>query len=179
MKRSGGPGIGETTTATALRRAVEVLEEEIVQNAFETVALFDAAGTLLLRAGGESNRVSFTIPAELKENVMVITHNHPQGTSFSPEDVGVALRTGVEELRAVSPRYVYVLGPPKAGWQTIDRQALADDVLKTVRTVERQLWNKVQSGQLSEQEAIMLLWHTVWTRVSRRFGFRYRRRERP
>ena len=64
-------------------------------HAQEHAALFDLRGNLIVERTGDSNSVSFT-PQELDRACGgELIHNHPQGLSFSGEDLALAARYGL------------------------------------------------------------------------------------
>lgn len=61
----------------------------------------------------------------------VLTHNHPSGTVFSPEDINILRRGKLTEIRACNGRGSYVL-------RNYDEW---DEKLKDLETIESEYWN--------------------------------------
>ena len=163
----------------ALRRAVRRLEEEIAEQGFETAAAFQANGALLLKKSGQRAEVRFAREEAIRMlEAAVFTHNHPRNTSFSLADVDLAWRLLIGEIRVISPRYHYSLQPPVGGWRSVTWKAIEEIVNTTYMQVKQEFEEQIAKGQISGEEADMLHWHTVWTRVAPQVGFSYRRRKR-
>lgn len=76
---------------------------------YEVANVFNTKGDLLLTKGGVYDSVSFD-KEELKllDNA-IVTHNHPMGTTLSPQDIYMAIEHNIQEVRAVTDKYVYLL----------------------------------------------------------------------
>lgn len=168
-----GRGIGR------LRRAVTAIEKEIADNDFETAAVFANDGTLLLRKTGERAAVRFTQPEALRMiDAAVFTHNHPRNTSFSLADVDLAWRLRIGEIRVVTQSFLYRLRPPVGGWRKIEWQVI-EDTVNTVHDYVRQNFQAaLRARKLTEDEADLRGWHTIWLRVARLLSLTYTRRRR-
>lgn len=56
---------------------------------------------------------------------------------------------------------------------------LEEEIVNTTYTqVKQEFEEQIARGQISGEEADMLHWRTVWTRVAPQVGFSYRRRKR-
>lgn len=77
--------------------------------AYEVANVFNTKGDLLLTKGGVYDSVSFD-KEELKLlDDAIVTHNHPMGTTLSPQDIYMAVEHNIQEVRAVTDKYVYSL----------------------------------------------------------------------
>ncbi|MBI3757949.1 MAG: hypothetical protein HY267_08230 [Deltaproteobacteria bacterium] len=167
------------TEVQALRRAVATVEAEIANKARETVVVFAADGTVLVRKEGTSNRVTFTLEEKLRmRGAALYTHNHPRGTSFSPRDIRNAKLLDLKEQHAVGKHYLYILRPPTEGWKMIAMAELNTAVAAAQQQVLQEFQAQIRRGQLSLAQADLSFWHTIWTRVARQFRFHYTRRTR-
>jgi hypothetical protein len=163
----------------ALRQVVAAVEAEIANNARETVAVFAADGTVLVRKEGTSNRVTFTLEEKLRmRGAALYTHNHPRGTSFSPRDIRNAKLLDLQEQHAVGKHYLYILRPPAEGWRMIAMTELDTAVATVQQQVLQEFQDQIRRGRLSVAQADLSFWHTIWTRVARQCGFHYARRMR-
>ena len=83
---------------------VATLREEegrISGNDFETAVVVDHDGNVVFSKRGKGNYVSFN-KAELDQMYgRSVTHNHPQGSSFSRDDINLCGNYGLKEIRAV------------------------------------------------------------------------------
>lgn len=120
-----GKTVGNTRS-NSFRNDLKRVEERIVNQNFESAALY-VNGKLVLFKDGEARSVGFTREEVEKMKGGVFTHNHPSylnatikdengneikapyGNSFSLADIDIALHSGMKELRAVSGNRVYKL----------------------------------------------------------------------
>ena len=96
----------------------------------EFIVLYDGAGRQVARWGPEDTRVAGADPAVncvvyssaldalARTGDGVYTHVHPSGAPFSPEDLLVARRANVAEIRAVADGdgFTWVVKRPTGGW---------------------------------------------------------------
>lgn len=96
----------------------------------EFIVLYDGAGRQVARWGPEDTRVAGADPAVncvvyssaldalARPGDGVYTHVHPSGAPFSPEDLLVARRANVAEIRAVADGdgFTWVVKRPTGGW---------------------------------------------------------------
>lgn len=93
------------------------VERVIRGQPIEWGALFDAKGKAKVVLTANSSN-SIPIMPELVQimrgmgGTAIFTHNHPQSSSFSMDDVNLFVGCGMREIRVVSERYVYSLSDP-------------------------------------------------------------------
>ena len=151
-------------------RAIELAIRDL---SVEVAYAVDTDGVVVLVREGIHSMVDLSdVPIETLAG-RILTHNHPQNTSFSWQDVRLALLVGLAEIRAVGTLYVYVFRPP-AGvmWEDV-----ADLVEIVRRQVEQELVPAVNTGTLTPAEANLLYWHQVWAGIAEIRGWDYRREE--
>ncbi len=92
-------------------------EARIRRSELEVAAIIDPVdGVIRARQGTEHDIEWDDSDCELIPG-RIVSHNHPLGDSFSPEDVRLAWEFGAAQLRAVTPDgATYVLGAPARGW---------------------------------------------------------------
>ena len=123
----------------------------------------------------------------------VMTHNHPSGwdypdnsvrrigNSFSRDDLLLAVRYDLSEIRAVTPLYTFVMRRPEKGWGVpIDRFL---EVYKEVDGLIRREGDAYvrQMGYSEEScnRASIVHFHKLNRELSKRLGWHYsKRRER-
>lgn len=117
---------------------------------------------------------------------MIFTHNHPGGgkypaddprrlgSSFSPHDVHSSALSGMAELRAVSPGYIFTLRPKEgASWPAPEQIAPMVDVAAArhdAATLELRLRGMIDPRQIEADEL-----HDIWTELAPIMGLAYRR----
>ena len=82
---------------------LHLMEDQIRGQGYETAAVVDKHGYLLLEKDGAVDQVDLSAPEEralMKGNTL--THNHPSGTMFSPQDLGYFAGNDLEEIRATT-----------------------------------------------------------------------------
>lgn len=92
-----------------VRLKLQDKEKIISKNNYESAFLFDKRGNIVFSKKGEEHEVEFTTE-ELKQfRGMVLTHNHPNNTTFSPDDIYFAMETGLQEIRTTVNGGAYIL----------------------------------------------------------------------
>lgn len=160
------------------QRRVREAEDGIRANDFETAIGFNADGSEFFRKRGERDYVPFTLDEARSFSGRVLTHNHPSGSSFSPQDIALAAEYGLAEIRAVGRTYDHSMRPPlKGGWSTKFWAEVVEPAFRRAhQEVEREFWRAIEAGKMSRERARDQHWHTVWRRVALRTGLRYSRR---
>lgn len=98
-------------TSTPLKKAVIEQEDKIRYDQLETGILFDDDGSILIIQQGKSDEVSFSYQELSLFKQRTFTHNHPMGTSFSLQDIIMAIDWKLAEIRVVTPLFRYSLKP--------------------------------------------------------------------
>ena len=88
-------------------------EKEISDGRTETAVLFSPTGIELLHKPGDVSRVTFSGDELKMMKGGILTHNHPNGTPFSPDDISFMLKHGLSEMRVSIPNGTYVYREPK------------------------------------------------------------------
>lgn len=84
-------------------------ERIIAGNKYESAIIYDKNGNMVFKKKGNANSVSFTVEESKKMKGCVLTHNHPDGSVFSPEDINM-LRVGdLSEIRACNKNGTFIL----------------------------------------------------------------------
>ena len=87
---------------TPRMKAIHSIEDKIRNQNYETAAIVDKDGNVLLNKDGGQRQVGFT-PLEgklMKDNTL--THNHPSSSMFSEEDIACFVRNEMQEIRATT-----------------------------------------------------------------------------
>lgn len=164
----------------SLQEALDLHEPELLKRATEKLMSFDASGKLLFEKAGTRSMVQFTDDEVKGFKGTFCTHNHPSGTSLSPEDVRLALFHELAEIRAVGSRYRYSLQPnpghdlPKS-WERFAR-IFQEQYIEADEHVRELVMKKISSGTINVDAANMIHFDMVWRRVAKKTGwFTYRR----
>lgn len=171
-------------------------EQELRLLRYEVGVAYDSNGHIILEKRsktGADYEIEFT-DAEVEllrmTSQVTFTHNHPRGwnynssdarhagNSFSPDDILLACRTGMAEIRAVGPKFTYSMRPSPLGWTELtwnqEIRPLYDLVYLQVKT---ELYGAALRHAISPQEASARLDHEIWTQVAGMAGLRYNRTE--
>lgn len=75
----------------------------------ESAILYNSQGERIFVKKGKKDSVTFTKDEIAKMKNGVLTHNHPNGTVFSPDDINMLRRGQLSEIRACNSLGTYVL----------------------------------------------------------------------
>ena len=108
---SGGSG-GTRGGGRAGKNTLDGVEASIRNNSYESAAIFDANGNLLLRKTGGDHEVKFSRAETALLKDSVLTHNHPEMDAlsvFSKADINMTTKHDLKEMRAVTRDTTYTL----------------------------------------------------------------------
>jgi len=162
--------LGIPDTLSPARREAVRLENAIRLDIVETGAFFDVNGNLITKKAGTANQVRFDPHELVGVTRSLFTHNHPDGLSFSRQDVEQAVQLDLIELRAVTSYCRYILFPDAVwpAWPLIE-QALQQHVASAYQEVNAM----VQTCQLSFNHIDKELQHRLWVLVSHDLNLHY------
>ncbi|MGN1195115.1 MAG: phage minor capsid protein [Acutalibacteraceae bacterium] len=84
-------------------------ERIISGNNYEKAILYDKDGNNILEKKGDASHVSFTKQDIKKMRGGILTHNHPNDSTFSPNDINMLKYGDLSEIRACTSRGTYIL----------------------------------------------------------------------
>lgn len=84
-------------------------ERVLSGNNYETANIYDSNGNMKFSKKGTAEGVNFSDEEIKSMNGCILTHNHPNGTVFSPEDINILRRGKLSEIRACNEKGSYVL----------------------------------------------------------------------
>jgi hypothetical protein len=162
---------------------LELVEQGILQrtsNVRECCVFLAADGHVLLSKEGEADSVTWTVEELIPfvGSVDLITHNHPRGTSLTPEDLSLARFLAAREVDAITAHDRFRLQRTRERWPPGDRlQTAIQDVQ---RTLIEEMQEHLETGRMSESEVELVFYRVLWERVAARFPFElgYREEER-
>lgn len=164
-------------------------ETKIRTQKFESMVIIGPDGKVLINKDGAQYSVNVSTKDMRTMQAtpgVIFTHNHPMGwnykkddprhngNSFSPEDLQVATKAGVAEVRAVTPTRTYYMRPPPGGWnQAYYQQQLGPAYERANKDVRAMFTDGIKSGRMTIQEAEARHAHEVWLRVARDLNLDY------
>lgn len=171
--------------------SVVAKENEIRMNkTYETAISFTKDGEVVLNKDGQSRHVVFTSEECRKLRNTIMTHNHPSGwdypensvrrigNSFSKDDILMAVRCDLAEMRVVTPNYTFVLKRPEKGWGVTleDFHEAYMSVYKLIMEEGDAYVDKMGSSESACARAAIVHFHKLNKRLSKMFGWEYSKR---
>lgn len=146
------------------------------QMQIEYMYVFDAKGNQLLKLEGDYQTVSIpNIYTQHLKNATV-THNHPQGSSFSMQDVQMAVKYDLAELRVVTNVCVYSLQRKLSGWDLNFEDENTLSWLEECKTLAYdRLGKEIRQNITTLYEANKFFDSFVWSIFFFNFGYLYKK----
>lgn len=150
-------GRGAAFESKGYSNAIKAAENKIYKDKVETAILLDSKGnTIFTESNGATNVVQFTTEQLAKMKGANLTHNHPRGSTFSPEDVAVLTTHGLNSIRATGKERTYQLSVIKNIVQNKNFARDYKDAMKENKKVTDRLYRKYEkqynSGKISYTE---------------------------
>lgn len=163
----------------AVHKSISAAESKLVNQGREHLVAFSPDGKELLRVKGGKNSVSIDIDegSKLPKNV-IVTHNHPNGMSFSPDDFAFAALHDVAQMRVVTDSGTFSLRRPGAGWpaswRTLEGTAAVEKEFMAAAKPLRAKYNSlIAEKRLTLKRAQHSMLHEVIAGVAKRRGMKY------
>ena len=159
-----GKTVAKTDGAATMRASLATAEAEIHTLRHERCYAYTADGTPVLNKDGAKDYISFDDDEVALMKDTVFTHNHPGGwefddsdprsvgNAFSKEDLLMACRGDVAEMRAVARKTTYVMRRPAKGWPE-DLERVQRDLASMDRQVYDRTWPEISAKTISIAEA--------------------------
>jgi hypothetical protein len=162
-----------------IERQIMLMENERLRykKDVEQANVYDRSGKLVMVKNGTYNNVFFTDDEVPKLRGTIVTHNHPVPSPFSSDDVVMAFRWGLSEIRAVTENYLYVLKPPK-GQEMFDpsKASNMNYIFLTANSLSYQDFKEaLDAGRVNISDMNEVGWDDVLNRFAQRSGVRYER----
>lgn len=121
-----------------------------------------------------------TIQRSAQFSPIIMTHNHPEfGSSFSLDDIRVAINWNLAEIRAVGQhplttnRYLYRLTRPGNSWGDVSK--LSGRAFDVDTEIKYRFWSQAKAGTLAPRVASFEHYHEMWKTVAGEQGWQYSR----
>lgn len=101
--------VGSNAFSNSAKQKLLQDERILSGNDYETAIIYNADGSRKFSKKGTSEDVKFTNKQIAEMKGCVLTHNHPNGTVFSPADINILRRGQLSEMRASNGKGSYVL----------------------------------------------------------------------
>ena len=157
-------------------RNIQALEKRIQNQSYETAHVFDSKGRELWSHVGDDTSVDIrdAIRKGLVEN-NILTHNHPSGGSFSPQDIDMLYRHQMKEIRAIGRNGNLARATVDAQNRDIFNLKIA--IKRADSDVRDMMWDAINNGEITPEMASTEHFHEVWQRVAMKTGLKYERVE--
>jgi hypothetical protein len=142
------------------------IEDEIANDSVEHLVVIGKDGNIYRSKGGLDN---VDTNDEQRKNVVggTIVHNHPEGGSFSPEDLFSFNNSGAKNMVLVDKQNRYEIAMPKGAMAPATwRLSVLKDVALLAKSEQKK---KTDSGEL---------WHNVNLKLAKKYGWDYSRTPR-
>lgn len=153
---------------------INKVENEIRNNKFETMVVYNDKGNEVLKIeGGKKNvRVDDNDLKKITANC-IITHNHPSAlnASFSITDIKTASKYNLKEMRAVSKDFTFIMEPGSKGWPS--QMKITRTYNEISEKIRIDLSNRIKNGTTTVKKANTVHWHIVNRMAAEKLGMKY------
>ena len=119
----------------------------------ERALILDSKGNkLFTKDSGLESAVKFTAKEMSQMQGAIISHNHINGTTFSPEDIQMVIQTGASEIRASNSQGAYVFRLPQSKYTPKKLETVEKRLLEFENKYAKNNYIKVVNGEMSIQE---------------------------
>ncbi len=142
----------------------------------ERAILYDCSGKNVFHKTGGKHSVSFTLEETKMMQGGVLTHNHPGGATFSPDDINMLRTAKLNEIRAVGRDGIYCLKQPSFWDRRIDSMKdIAEQYNKIVEELREEIeqWCYKNQDTITVEDYQIYYQHKVVEEFSRRFSIKY------
>ena len=163
--------IGSTSWEKHNRTGMQENEFQIKDQKRESATLYGANGVSIFEKDGDAHDVSFTDIEIKKMRNGVLTHNHPNGSCFSTQDINILRRGRLSEIRVVTHKGVYRLQAPQKWNKDISTLDKIDFVYYNIdKDVSPSIYARAAYGDISYSQAEMLSQEAVIMELANRYG---------
>ena len=130
------------------------MEISRIPERFETATVYDLKGNVVLERTGNSSSVQFMENEVAQMTGGVLTHNHPNSSCFSPEDINMLRYGRLSEIRASTLQGVFRMQQPKIWNEEIGNLDRIREVYYRIDTeVSMPIYNQARMGMISFEHA--------------------------
>ncbi|MCL2074155.1 MAG: hypothetical protein FWH18_09550 [Marinilabiliaceae bacterium] len=169
----------ETAYPNATKNVV-AFEESIRKNSFETIAVFDKEGNILLQNSGNEKGAAVPITVNIENGIF--THNHPTlpedgrygriGTSFSDIDIYHAIKFNQAEVRVVTETSTFSMKRPNSGWN-VSANEFQSAYNSENKIVTDDLLNRLRYKKTTYDKIIVTIDHKIMKNLSKKYVWEY------
>lgn len=169
------PTIGTQSWSKSAKKAMQIAEHNRVSEHYEIAQLYDEKGDALFKKEGTTRAVNFTENEIKQMSGGVLTHNHPNGSCFSPQDINMLRRGKLAEIRAVTQQGIYQLQKPAKWKRDISSlEKIVSMYYDIDKSVSPAIYAKAAHGDITYAQAEAQCQEIVIREFARKFGLGYR-----
>lgn len=167
--------IGTQAWSDEARRNFHGIEQGLTRRKTEEGILFGADGKVILQKSGDKDHVTFTAKETSKMHGGVLTHNHPDGSSFSFYDINMLRHGELAELRAATQEGVYRIQAPKKWRKEISTLEKIEKVYYDIDAeISPGYYDRFYAGEISRWDAELLGQQATIEELCKRYGIPYK-----
>ena len=159
---------------TVLREKMAEFGDKYGSTKIERGTAFDVNGNEVLSKIGTKDKIYFTVDDSvlMRNRNLTFIHNHPNGSSFSVDDVLTAGHHNFKEISVVGSKYRYTISPKTPGkWPSVPNTKAAYQV----QMDRYEDWFYQNIPPLTRQEAWNEVTHKIWRNLADDFNLVYER----
>lgn len=150
------------------------VEDSIRNNSYESAAVFDENGNMVLQKVGGDHEVRFSKADLAAMKNGTFTHNHTSSgeavSTFSAADINLATRSGLHEMRAVEGNKTYILTKTA---NKRARNSFSTDYADAMRREGNRLSLSITSNKVLSQKLTSFCSNWLKNNASK-YGYTYR-----
>lgn len=166
--------MGSKSWTAERRRSMYNAERDTVNKKYEIARLFNSDGKELFKKDGGSGAVRFTSTEIKQMRDGVLTHNHPNGSCFSPEDINMLRRGKLSEIRAVTSQGIYRLQKPASWKKSISSLEKIEEVYYAIdKEISMPIYAQAYRGEITYPQADAMSQEAVIREFGKRYGMNF------
>jgi hypothetical protein len=172
----------ETSNSPLPRDNVKTVEQAIEKIRFEKTEILYVFKNdkQILRFQGTHNQINIPTDYLFHLNGSIVIHNHPANTSFSFEDVEMAIFHRISKLIVSTPDFIYEI---KNNGRPLPIDFGDSNTLKIFHSCEKiarsELEKLLSQNQISNTEVELKLFHYIWILFFATFDIQYGQKRHP
>lgn len=98
-----------SVSSSNIKNIINKVEEDILKetnNEYETCCILGKNGEVIAKLGGKKDHIDLTPVTDKIKDTNVFTHNHPASRCFSIQDLNIAIRFNIKQMRAIAPKSI-------------------------------------------------------------------------
>lgn len=150
-------------------KTMEEVEKELSQNTYETAVCFNKKGKAIFAQIGNEDSIKFTKTQLLRMKGMDVTHNHPNGTPPSPEDLYLLKDYKANSFRTTGTDGTYVLVYSEEVKNLPPFREFSDAYDDLKDQMEDIYFELIERG-IGEKEALRIVGDNIWENLFKMYG---------